>query len=280
MLLEIVKDMYCRFRDDDVPALGAQVTYYLILSFFPFLIFLIAIVSITPLTAEEAIGGLSKLLPENIMSLVEEVIRQARLSNRATFLSFSMLATLWASSNGTTAVIRAINKAYEQEENRPFWKVRGIAVLFTTALALLLLASAGLLVFGELFGSVSFSRYGLGDYFLSAWNFVRFIAPSLIMLLVFTALYLYTPNKRLRLKEAVPGAFFATGGWIIVSFVFSLYVRFFGNITTTYGSLGGIILLLLWLYWSSVILLLGGELNASLAFRKAGIKKPRGKKYC
>ena len=118
---EMLKDFYQRFQEHEVPALGAQLTYYLILAFFPFLIFLLTLLSYTPITSEEALNNLSRFLPADAYKVVIEVLRQTLSSSRQTLLSLGALFTIWASSNGINAVIRGINKAYDESETRPFW---------------------------------------------------------------------------------------------------------------------------------------------------------------
>ncbi|MFZ5989091.1 MAG: YihY/virulence factor BrkB family protein [Bacillota bacterium] len=265
-IFKTIRNIYLRFQDDDIPALAAQLTYYFILSFFPFLIFLITLVSFTPVTSEQALNDLSKIMPSSAYNIVSDIISQVVNSRRATFLSFGMLATIWASSNGMNAVIRGLNRAFDQKETRPFWKVRGLSVLATIALALTILFSFFLLVFGEIIGEQLFIFLGFSHIFKTVWTFIRYFIPLITMLLVFTLLYLFTPNRRLTLREVMPGSLFSTFGWILTSVLFSLYINNFGNFSRTYGSIGGVIALLIWLYWISIIILLGGELNATLAF--------------
>lgn len=269
----LCREIYYRFRDDDVTALGAQLTYYMILAFFPFLLLLVTLAGLTPLAESQSIQSLARFFPENIFLTVTGIFKQARAVNKTTIFSFGTLLILWASSGGTSAAITAINKSYDQEENRPFWKVQFISILFTVALAIILLFSFVLLVFGELAGVSFFGKTTYKGFFIVFWSVIRFVLPAVIMFCVFIALYLYLPNKRLKLADTVPGAILSTTGWIILSTGFSLYVRFFGNLSSVYGSIGGVILLLMWLYWSSIILLLGGELNAALVFEKTGVKK-------
>lgn len=271
-IFKTIRNIYLRFQDDDIPALAAQLTYYFILSFFPFLIFLITLVSFTPVTSEQALNDLSKIMPSSAYNIVSDIISQVVNSRRATFLSFGMLATIWASSNGMNAVIRGLNRAFDQKETRPFWKVRGLSVLATIALALTILFSFFLLVFGEIIGEQLFIFLGFSHIFKTVWTFIRYFIPLITMLLVFTLLYLFTPNRRLTLREVMPGSLFSTFGWILTSVLFSLYINNFGNFSRTYGSIGGVIALLIWLYWISIIILLGGELNATLAFSHPSVK--------
>lgn len=268
-----LKNLYCRFRDDDVPAMGAQLTYYLILSFFPFLIFVIAVLSFTDFNTHEGIEGLTQILPDTSIQLILSVFEEIDGSKSGSLLSLGLLATLWSASNGVNAVVKALNKAYDEEENRPFWKVRGISVLFTVILAVVILFAFIMLVFGRLIGEALYRFSLMPGSFDAFWSIGQFVIPLVIMVIVFVLLYRYTPNLRLTFKEVLPGAVFATFGWVVTSLLFSFYVNNFGNYTKTYGSIGGIIVLLMWLYLSSIIIVLGGEINATLHYHKEGKRK-------
>ncbi|WP_010681288.1 YihY/virulence factor BrkB family protein [Acetivibrio cellulolyticus] len=272
-LINVVKDLYFRFNDDDVPALASQLAYYFILAIFPFLIFLINLVSLTPITSEQALNDLSKIIPTAVYDIIRGVIGQVAQTNRETFLSFSMAATLWVSSNGMNAVVKSLNKAYDQHETRAFWKVRGLSIIATIAFAFTILFSFILLILGEIIGRNVFIFLGFSNSFKMLWPYIRFIIPVLIMFIVFTLLYRYMPNRRMKYYEVFAGSLFSSFGWFITSILFSLYVNNFSNYSSTYGSIGGIILLIIWLYWISIIILLGGELNASLAYNRIEHKK-------
>ncbi len=265
---KIVKDIYIRSKDDDVPALAAQLTYYLILSLFPFLIFLITLLSYTPITGEKAMNYFSQILPPLAFNTVLDVVNDIIASPRETFLSFGMIAALWASSNGMKAVIRGINKAYDQKETRPFWMVRLISLIGVITLAFTIIFSLALLLFGETAENKLFHYFKFPALHRWIWTTTRFLIPIMLMFCVFTLLYMLTPSRRLSLKEVLPGSAFAAASWILVTSLFSLYISNFADFSKMYGSIGGIIALLVWLYWISIIIMLGGELNASLVLKK------------
>lgn len=268
--MKFLLKLYTRFRDDDVPALGAQISYYLILAFFPFLIFAITLVSYTPFTGMEVLNYLELLLPRDTYSLVQEVIAETSAARSGTLLSAGVLATLWAASNAVMALIRGLNKAYNLEETRPAWKLRALSLLVMFGLIIAILFSMILLVFGEIVGTFLFRLLGYYPLFVPAWSLVRYLVPLIVLLIVFVLLYVYTPKQKLRFGRALPGALLSTVGWIALSTGFSYYVNNFGNYSKTYGGLGGVIVLLIWLYWSSIIILLGGELNAALENEHSG----------
>jgi membrane protein len=264
------KHLYTRFKDDDVPSIGAQLTYYLLLSFFPFLIFLVTVIGFFQMSGDSVLSQFIRMLPSDTGQSVRETLTEVTANRSSAILSFGMIGTLWAASNGINAIIKGLNKAYDEQETRPFWKIRALSVVATIVLAVVIVVSMLLLVFGEIMGEYVFRFLGFPQGFGLIWNLIQFAVPVIAMFSVFLLLYRATPDRRLTWKEVVPGALFATFGWIGSSVLFSLYVNHFGNYTKTYGSLGGIIVLLIWLYWSSIIIIVGGELNATLAFDREG----------
>lgn len=253
-----------RVKENETTALAAQLSYFLILSVFPFLIFLLTLVTFTPLTQQHILQELSLLLPDTAFSLVRQIVNEVFDASNATLLSVGFLATLWTASRSTFAIIRGINKAYGARETRSFIKLNVIGIIITLALAVIIIFTLSLLVFGRAIGVMAFEFLGMGDAFRLIWPFLRYVIPLLIIFAVFSFLYVYSPNVPLGFKNVYKGAIFATLGWILASQAFAYYVNNFGQYTRTYGSLGGIIVFLLWLYISSLVVLLGGEINATL----------------
>ncbi|GLX66097.1 YihY/virulence factor BrkB family protein [Paenibacillus glycanilyticus] len=275
-IIPFFKDVYCRFRDDDVPALGAQLTYYFILAFFPFLIFMVSLMSFVQLSGDSAVAELIRLLPEQTGEAIRDILLEVTDNSRGTLLSIGMIATLWSASNGVNAVIKGVNKAYDVEEDRPFWKVRAISLAATVVLALAIMLAIVLLIFGEVIGEFLFDWLGSPIGFGLIWGLLKYVVSILFMIVVFSLLYWIVPNRKIPFKTAVPGALFATFGWIASSLLFQFYINNFGNYSKTYGSIGGMIILLIWLYMSSNIIMLGGEINATLAGQQAkpSVNKP------
>ncbi len=251
-------------RENEVTARGAQLSYFLILSIFPFLIFLLAMLDYTPLTQQDTLQQLALFLPQTAFTVVEQILTEISSANQATLLSFGFLGTIWAASRGTFAIIKSSNKAYNTIESRSFLHLNFIGIISVFALALIILFSLALLIFGRVLGQLVFESLGLEEFFYLLWAILRYLIPVLFIFVVFCFMYLFFPNVSLRLRSIYPGAVFSTVGWITVSQVFAYYVNNFGNYSRTYGSIGGIIVFLVWLYISSVVILLGGEINAIL----------------
>ena len=280
MSVELLKDLYARFTNDDLLSVGAQVTYFLLLSLPPFLIFLITLLTFTPIVDFQSnIDIIATLMPANVYEILREIINQTIANRSGTLLSFGILFALWSSAHGVAYLIRGINRAYNQEETRPFLKLKAVSLAITLVLTFTIIFSMILIVFGGILGTQFFHFLGFSDIFLKIWSYFRLIIALIAIILVFIFLYYSAPNRRMRFKEVLPGAIIASIGWVIVSFAFSFYANNLGNYTAVYGSLGGIFALLTWIYLSSIIFLLGAEINASLIFSKTGIEKEKFKRF-
>lgn len=265
--IPLVRDLIARLRKHDLPSLSAQLSYYLLLAFFPFLIFLISVIGFLKLSEEALMNNILLLLPRDAGQSILSIVREVTANRSGTLLSFGLVGSVWTASGGINALIKGLNQAYDQPESRRIWLVRLISMAATLVLALVILVSMSLLVFGQAIERHGFPLLGIPESWGRWWNLLQVIVPVLALYSVFLLLYRMTPNRRLAWREAMPGSIFASVGWIVCSLLFAFYVNNFGHFTRTYGSLGGIIILLLWLYLSSMIVLIGGELNAALAKR-------------
>lgn len=265
---KIVKELYVRFKKDEISALGAQVTYYLILSFFPFLIFLVSLLSYTSIVSTDSLSVLSGFLPASVYNLVKDLAGYVLATRSNTFISIGMIVTIWSAAAGIMAFMNGINKAFKRKETRSFFKVKGLALLFTFAFAILLILSIGLVIFGEILGRHFFSLWGVPERLDIVWDIFRYAVSLLVIFITFMFFYVYVPNCKIRFREALPGSILSTVGWAVLSTGFAFYVNRFQSFSKVYGSIGAVIVLLIWLYWSSIIIFVGSELNALLSDKK------------
>lgn len=267
-----IDQLLYRVGDDEVFAIGSQLTYFLILSLFPFIVMFLNIVSYTPLVREEVLLNVTRYLPFEVQKLINDFAVEIIKTSSQELLSIAAIFGLWTASSGISAVMRAINKAYDTEETRPFYRSKLLSILFTIILLVSFTLVILTLVFGEVLGNRLFSYLGYTDVFLRLWSILRILIPILYMIFTFTLFYRFAPCskniKNVKLGDSIPGAIFTTLGWLTTSTVFSYYVNNFGKYTITYGSIGGIIILLVWLYLSSIIIILGGEINATIKYFK------------
>lgn len=256
------KQLIIRYIDDDLAEMSAQTTYYLILAFFPFLFFLINLLSFTPLSNRVFIANFTVILPAETASIIKNVLIQTVQAKSTTLLLFGMLTSLWAASRGMMSIIRGLNHSYGVKETRHFLQLNTIAIASTIGLSVMMVLSLFMIVFGRIIGSYIFGLVGAKTLFYSLWAYFRYGISLALMIATFFILYRYLPNKRLKARSIILGTAFTTIGWISASMAFSLYINRFANYELIYGSLGGIFALIIWLYISTLIFLLGGGINA------------------
>ena len=261
-----------KIKDDDIFALAAQLAYYLILSFFPFLIFLLTLVGFSNLDSMEVLGGLRAILPTSAFELIYNIIIEIIEKQNTGLLGASLLLVIWSASAAFRAVIKGINKAYGVRENRSFIKRAIIAIICTFALAFVIMLTLVMLVFGRLIGNLLVTYLPFPQVVYKIWNLIRYVMVVFMMVCIFAGIYRYTPSKRLRWKEVFPGAIVCTSGWLMVSLGFSFYINNFSNYSKIYGGLGAVIILITWLYITSIILIIGGEVNPVIVIRKSNLR--------
>lgn len=254
--------LWHRIEEDDIPGLSAQLAYFFLLSLFPLLIFIFTLLPYLPIPHHDILGSIREFAPPQTMELIEKNVNYVMNNRNGGLLSFGVIGTIWSASNGIHALVRAFNKAYNVKESRSFIVSRGMAILLTVGMILVFIVAVLLPIFGREIGVLLFSYLGFTEEFLHIWDMLRLVVSALILFLIFTGLYWIAPNVKLRCRSAFPGAGFATVGWILSSYALSFYVSNFNNFSLTYGSIGAIIVLLIWLYISGFIIIIGGEINA------------------
>lgn len=256
------KQLGKRVMDDDVTGLAAQLAYFFLLSLLPFILFLVTLVGYLPFDDIDVMSFLSTYAPEEIMTLLNDNISQIANDRNGGLLSVGIIGTLWSASNGINALMRSLNTAYNIEEDRSFLIARAISIVLTVAMVVVIITAFVLPIFGRMIGVYLFSFFGLSDGFLSMWNTLRWVISSIVFFIVLVVLYRLAPSKRVYFKHVYVGAIFATVFWQLASLAFSYYVTTMGNYSATYGSLGGVIILMIWFYLSGIIIITGGEINA------------------
>ena len=247
--------------------MAAALAYYFVLSLFPALIFLSAVVAYFPVQDlfGEALRMMGRFMPPDSMGLVRRVLSDVITPNRGTFLSFGVLGTLWAASGGFSATIEALNIAYEVEDDRPFWKTRPLSVALALIIGALLLLALAVMIVGPRFGGWLAGRIHLSSMFVLLWPYIHWGVAIGFTILAVETLYFLGPNVKQRFFATLPGSVVAVGCWIGLSYLLGVYFRHFANFNKTYGTLGATIALMVWLYWTGFAMLVGAELNSELA---------------
>jgi len=263
------------FIRDDALGLAAQLAYYLILALFPFLLVLVSLMGTfsSPESAATVLEYFRQVMPRDVYALIEEYTGPI-ISGRAKapeLLSFGILFTIWTASGAFSALINGLNRAYDVQETRPFWKVKGLAILMTLGLSALISVGVLLMILGPQIGAGVTNYFGLDDEFLFVWNIVRWPVALLFMVVTVALLYYLAPDAGQPFRWITPGGFVGVLLWVAASVAFSVYVNNFGSYNKTYGSIGVVIVLLLYLYISSLTILFGATLNAVLVRMKEEI---------
>src|ERR671933_836555 len=270
-----IKAAVTEFQRDDALGLAAQLAFYLILALFPFLLVLVSLMGTfsSPALASNVLEYFREVTPPQVYQIIDSYLSDTISGNNPApgLFSVGLVITLWSASGAFAALINALNKAYDVEETRPFWKVRGIALLMTLGLSVLILMGVSLLVAGPGIGSVIAGFFGLSSAFELIWNIVRWPAALFFMVFTVALLYYFAPDANQPFRWITPGGFIGVILWVLASLVFRFYVSNFGSYDETYGSIGAVIVLLLYLYISSLTILFGAELNTTLVRLKEEI---------
>lgn len=258
------KEFIEKVQEDDIFSLSAQISYYLILSLFPFLMFTVTLLGFLPIHTADVLSLLEGVAPKESLDIIESNLNSIFETKRGGLLSVTIIATIWSASNGINAIIRSLNKAYDVAEDRTFIKTRANAIVLTVIMIFIIVLALILPVFGDWIGHFIFVTLGVSSTLVPIWTLIRWLASFCVLYFAFLLIYVWSPNMKLRFQDVGTGAFFAATGWLMVSYLFSYFVSHFGNYSKTYGSLAGVIVLMLWFYLSGLILLIGGILNAFL----------------
>ncbi len=262
---------------DDIVGRAAQLAYYFLLALFPALLFLTALIGLFPLqeTIPELMLNLRTVLPADALSLLEKYLDNVVKGSSGDILSLGLLGALWASSSGVTAIMESLNVVYSATETRPYWKVRLIAALLTIGLAGFIIASTTLVLYGARIGEWIADFVGMGWLFVIAWNVLQWPVAVFLMLFALAVIYYVCPDVEHDWRWVTPGSVCAVSLWLGVSLGFKAYVENFSNYNAAYGSIAGVIVLMLWLYLTGVVMLLGGEINARIEEAAASLRSSR-----
>jgi membrane protein len=259
---QAVKDFFA----DDMPTYAAALSYHLLLALFPFVIFLLALLGAAGLTSffDDALQQAQAALPPEAYQIVARVIGEIRGQHREGLLSGSIIVSLWAASAAMRSITTALNVAYDVPETRPAWQRYALSLLSTIGLAFVLLVAAVCQVIGPQAAQWLTDRLGLASVVSTLWIWLRWPVVVLLLLLVVAVIYKVAPNIDQPFRYVTPGSVTAIVVWIVASLGFSAYVERFGNYGATYGSLGGMVVLLIYFFVSAAVLLFGAEINPTI----------------
>lgn len=260
-------------------SISAGLAYFFVLSLFPLLIFLAALIAYIPVhdLFNQILDTMARFVPPDAMGAVREVVKSVLTPPRKGVLSFGLLGTLWAASGGFAALIDGLNVAYDVAETRPYWKVRLLSIGLTLVIGTLLVVGLIAILLGPQFGQWVSGRLGLAPVFAAIWPTLRWTITLVSVVFGIELLYFWAPNVKQQFRCTLPGAVIAVGVWLGASLGLGIYLRDYANFNATYGTLTGAIALMLWFFLTALAVLLGGEVNSELlkaAGERLEIKEP------
>jgi membrane protein len=272
--------VWARAEEDEIFGRAAQLSYYFLLALFPLLLFLITLFGYFDGAGShlrnKLISYLGDVMPPTAFHLVVVTIDEVTKARGGGKLSFGLLFALWAASSGINALAQALNAAYDVPETRPWWKVRLISIALTIALAVLIVSALLIVLYGGRLGHFLAVMIHEGRAFAVTWKILQWPIALTFIFIAFGLIYQFVPNLAarrhrqglpaadLRRRWLSPGVVVAVILWLLVSLGFRLYLHFFNSYGATYGSLGALIILMLWFYLTGAAILLGGEINCEL----------------
>jgi len=256
------------FLADDCVGLAKEVAFSALLAFLPTVILLIGLLGLFGAGAFDSLEHfVGSVAPHGVISIIDLAKKDAAQNKSGSAIAFvvGVFASLWVASGAMGAIVKAVNRAYDRLETRPFWKVRLISLVLVFATGLVNAGTFLLIVFGGSLGDAIARRTPLGGDFMLFWNIARWPVAYVAVLLFFSLVYYLAPNEEQRSwRWVTPGALVGSLAWVALSGLFALYTSYSSSYDRTYGSLAGGIVLLLWLYYSAFAILFGAELNAKL----------------
>jgi membrane protein len=266
-------------KTDDVFGDAAKLAYYFLLALFPLLIFLTSAIGLIVGSGtgmrHKLFQYLARVMPSSAFHLIDSTILEITTASSAGTLSFGLIAALWAASNGMGAITDALNTAYDVEEKRSWWRRRLVAILLTAGLSVLIIVALALVIGGGRLADYFGVWFAFGSTFIWTWKILQWPIALAFMLLAFAFIYYFAPDLRKRKwRWITPGSVIGVLLWLLASFALKGYLHFFNSYSATYGSLGAVIILMLWLYLTGLAVLTGGEVNAEIERAGTEASKP------
>jgi membrane protein len=264
--------LWTRINDHDLFGRAAQLSYYFLLALFPLMLVLVTVLGYVAGAGTDLrnklISYLATVMPSSAVTLVHTTLDEITKARGGGKLSLGILAALWAASNGMGAISSTLNVAYAVKEDRPWWKVRLVAIFLTIMVSLFIVVALAVVFFGGNLGDRVAMHFGFSAAFKIVWKILQWPIALVFLLLTFDLIYYLAPNdRRPKRRMWTGGAIVAVVLWLLVSFGFRLYLHFFNSYSVTYGSLGALIVLMLWFYFTGLAILIGGEVNSELELR-------------
>ena len=277
-VVDFFKLTFKEVGEDHVSAFAGNLTYKTLFAIFPFFTFLLSLLGLFNATSlvNDMIDYLSGVMPGSATAFIKDQLLSITKSQAESAFTLgaiiSIALALWGVSGAFRSIMEAMNVMYEVEEDRPFWKVYGLSILMSLAVVILMVSAFGIVIFGGSIGGGLAGAIGLDRVFQTVWGIVQWPIVACIVLLTFALIYFFAPAAKQKFTWISPGSVLAFVFWLVFSLLFSFYVGASGSYSATYGSLAGVIILMLYVYYSAFIMLVGAEMNQVIEWHIPGGK--------
>jgi membrane protein len=272
----VLKELFRRWTDHVIPDKAAQLSYYFLFALFPFLVFLVTLLAYLPVqgATEELVTRVAQIMPAQAANILRHQVNRLTMVQRPRLLTVGIIFTLWSASRGVDAIRTALNLAYDVKESRPFWKTQGMAVAVTVITAILVPLAVAAFALGGTAGEWLADHLGVARWYALIWAWLRWPIIALVLMFVVAVLYFALPDVKQEWRFITPGSVTGTLLWLAATYGFTQYAEHFGKYNVTYGSIGGVIVLMTWLYITGIVFIIGGEVNAALEHASHDGKAP------
>jgi membrane protein len=277
-VVDFFKLTFKEVGEDHVSAFAGNLTYKTLFAIFPFFTFLLSLLGLFNATSlvNDMIDYLSGVMPGSATAFIKDQLLSITKSQAESAFTLgaiiSIALALWGVSGAFRSIMEAMNVMYEVEEDRPFWKVYGLSILMSLAVVILMVSAFGIVIFGGSIGGGLAGAIGLDRIFQTVWGIVQWPIVACIVLFTFALIYFFAPAAKQKFAWISPGSVLAFVFWLVFSLLFSFYVGASGSYSATYGSLAGVIILMLYVYYSAFIMLVGAEMNQVIEWHIPGGK--------
>ncbi len=266
-LFALLKRLVRLWVDHTIPGRAAQLAYYFVFALFPMLAFMVTLAAYLP--TENVVSNLIErasytMMPESTVAMLEDQLNALTQKTHPRILTFGFLVAWWSASRGVDALRAALNLAYDVKESRSFWKTQGLALLITLSGAVLLVLGFSAIALGGKAGSWLAHKLNVGSEYLKLWLWLRWPITAALLMLSLALTYYLLPDVKQRFRFITLGSVVSTLAWLAATWGFTQFVEHFGQYNVTYGTIGGVIILLTWFYISGLLFITGGEINAIL----------------
>lgn len=255
-----------RISDNAATDRAAALSYYFLFALFPLLFFLVTLAAYLPVQGaiEDLLARIEPLVPDQALDIIQDHLHSLTTEQQPHLLTAGLLLALWSASRGVEALRTALNLSYDVKESRPWWRTQLLALIVTVVASVLMLLAIAALALGGRAGMWIADRVHLDHFWPLVWTWLRWPITALGVMLAMALLYYFLPDVKQEWRFITPGSVIGTGLWLLASWAFTLYAEQFGSYNKTYGSIGGVIVLMTWLYITGLIFIIGGEINALL----------------